>query len=278
MPTYPQLQAELWWAREYQPPALADLSRRLREHYQLSADAVGSKGDNNHLYGYHRSAAWVRNSAYCTDRTYSVSETPGNRKPGDVNWVCALDVTLPAEQLIAACQRLDVAVRAGRLEKITEWYGNKDGDQRVDGYENVRNQVASSDDSHLWHLHLSFDRGRAGEDHSDVYYILTGTTPAIEEDDMDKAILIQDKTGIALLYKHPQTGQMVWSNAGHVATIPAWNQAGVPGPATVDSIAACGHKADDVAAAYLKALTSSGPSSGLTREELIAAVNEAEDS
>ena len=189
MPTLPQLQAEVWWSREYQPPSIAELCRRLREFYHVGAIAIGSKGDANHLAGYHRSAAWVRNSVYCTNHTYSVSETPGNRTPGDVNWLCAIDMTIPGPHLIAACQRLDEAVRSGRLEKVTEWYGNDDGDNRVDGYNNIRNVVATSDDSHLWHLHMSFDRGRASEDHSDLYAILTG-----EGDDMtpEESALLND--------------------------------------------------------------------------------------
>ena len=184
MPTYAELQQEVWWSREFQPPTLAELCRRLREHYNVGAIAIGSKGDNNHLRGYHRSDAWIENSRYCTNRTYSVTETPGNRNPGNVDWLCAIDMTIPRTELVAACQRLDVAVRAGRLEKITEWYGNKDGDTRVDGYNNITNQVATSDASHLWHLHMSFDRGRAGENHSDLYAILTGADMPLTSDDL----------------------------------------------------------------------------------------------
>lgn len=193
MPTLLQLQAETWWAAEYQPPAIADLCAKLRAHYGVDAFALGSKGDANHLYGYHRSAAWVLNSRYCTNRSYSVTETSGNRAPGDPNWLCAVDATLPYAELLAACQRLDAAVRSGRLEKITEWYGNKDGDQRVDGYNNIANAVASSDDSHLWHLHMSFDRGRANENHDDVFAVLTGTQQG--DDDMPKIFRV-DQTGV----------------------------------------------------------------------------------
>jgi len=174
MPTYAQLQAETYWVAEFQPPSIASLCQRLRVFFKVGSNAIGSKGDNNHLRGYHRSYAWVRNSAWSSNRTYSVTETAGNRNPGDVNWLCAVDMTVPADQLIPMCHRLDIAVRAGKLEKITEWYGNDDGDNRVDGYNNVANVVASSDDSHLWHLHLSFDRGRANENHDDLYAVLTG--------------------------------------------------------------------------------------------------------
>lgn len=165
---------ERWWREETIPPSLAELGERLRAHYGLPAANIGVKGNTAHPRGYHRSRAWVKNSAFCTNRSYSVTETAGNRSGGDSRWCCALDVKLPTAELIAACKRLDAAVRAGRLEKITEWYGNDDGDNRVDGYNNIENRVATSDDSHLWHLHMSFDRGRANEDHGDVFAILTG--------------------------------------------------------------------------------------------------------
>ncbi|MBX6750937.1 MAG: peptidoglycan-binding protein [Micromonosporaceae bacterium] len=175
MPTLAQLQAESWWGRETIPPNLAALRTRLLNHWKLSGSAIGIKGDANHLRGYHRSREWIKNSKYATNRSYSVSETPGNRAGGDSRWIAAMDITLPRDLLIQVCQRLDAAVRAGRLEKITEWYGNKDGDSRVDGYDNIRNAVATSDSSHLWHLHMSFDRGRVNDNHDDVFAVLTGT-------------------------------------------------------------------------------------------------------
>lgn len=181
MPTYDELRNETgaaagMWNAEKQSASMKTLSLRLREFYQVPVGNIGSKGDNapGHMRGAHRSRNWILNSVYCTNRTYTVTETPGNRSGGDGDWLAGLDITIPRDALIAACQRLDVAVRAGVLEKVTEWYGNKDGDLRVDGYDNIRNVVASSDSSHLWHLHLTFDRGRCGEDHTDVYEILTG--------------------------------------------------------------------------------------------------------
>lgn len=177
MPSYEELRSEVWWDREFQPPTLAKLCSDLRAFYKVPATHIGSKGDNRHLRGYHRSFAWLKNSRHCTNRVYSTSETPGNRKPGNGNYLCAVDISLPAAKLIPMCRRLDIAVRAGRLEKITEWYGNDDGDNRVDGYNNIINAVASSDISHLWHAHLSFDRGLVAQNHDDLYRVLTGTVP-----------------------------------------------------------------------------------------------------
>src|SRR6185312_3552057 len=104
---------------------------------------------------------------------YSVSETSGNRKPWNGDALCAVDATIPLPALIAACKRLDEEIRAGRLEKVVEWFGTFDG-RVVVGYNNVRNTNASADSSHLFHLHMGFDRGRVNENHDDLYDILTG--------------------------------------------------------------------------------------------------------
>lgn len=175
MPSYDQLDNEAAWRDEFTPPALARLSSGLKAHWPGAG--VWVRGDNEHLRGYHRSRRWIKESDYCTSRTYSVSRTVGDRSGGDSNWCCALDLgNIAQSELHAACKRLDAAVRAGRLEKVTEWYGNFGNDLRVDGYDNISNQMASADSSHLYHLHMSFDRGRANEDHSDVLAVLTGAS------------------------------------------------------------------------------------------------------
>ncbi len=182
MATLLQLQSEPWWNEETVPPTLNKLAVDLRAALHVPVNDVGMRGDTQHLAGYHRSAAWVHNSDFCTNHSYSVSETAGNRIPGDVDWVCAIDIGgMPQADLLAMCQRVDKAVRSGQFEKITEWYGNINGDQRVDGYDNIRNVLATSDSSHLVHLHLSFDRKRVSEDHSDVFAMLTGAEMELDD-------------------------------------------------------------------------------------------------
>jgi hypothetical protein len=173
MPTYDQLNDEAAWQDEYSAPALSMLRSRLLSWWPNAQ--IGIRGDNDHLRGYHRSRRWINESIYCTNRTYSVSRTAGDRAGGDSNWACAFDLGgIPSAELHAACKRLDTVIRAGRLEKITEWYGSFGDDDRVDGYDNISNRLATANSSHLWHLHMSFDRGRANEDHSDVFDVLTG--------------------------------------------------------------------------------------------------------
>jgi hypothetical protein len=161
MATYAQLEAESWWGREIVPEALAALGVRLRQAYGRPAASIGIKGDNAHLRGAHRSQEWILNSAYCTNRSYTVQTGLSGTQ---ARYLAGLDFTPGSTaRMIELCSRLDRAVRAGRLEQVREWYGNLDGDGRVDGYDNIRNRAATSDSSHLWHLHLTVDRRRVAD-------------------------------------------------------------------------------------------------------------------
>jgi hypothetical protein len=220
---------EIWWVREFVPPTMAKLRMQLLAFFQIPPVNIGIKGNTAHTRGYHRSYAWVKQSFYSTNRTYSVSETPGNRNPGNDDWLCAMDITLPADQLIPTCKRVDEAVRSGTMEKITEWYGNDDGDNRVDGYDNVRNQVASSDPSHLWHLHLSFDRGRAGEDHADLFEVLTG-----EDMNQTQDFRLEDIWRIALALANGAGAAPVHDADGTITLAPYWARVNQSEPAPVD--------------------------------------------
>lgn len=173
MPSYAELELEPEWQDEYEPAQLQTLGNRIESFFP--GVQVWIRGDNEHLRGYHRSRRWIKNSMYCTNRTYSVSRTTGDAGGGDSNWACAMDIgNIDQATLHLICQRLDTACRAGKLEKITEWYGNLGGNSVVDGWDNISNIPATSDSSHLYHLHMSFDRGRANDDHNDIFEILTG--------------------------------------------------------------------------------------------------------
>lgn len=172
---YALLAAESWWAREFAPPNLQAFYLGLRTYLDRGANAVGGKGDNRHRYGYHRSREWVLNSAYSVYHAADYSVIHPLDQGGDDRWLSALDATpYTVETLIAMCQRLDAAVKADLVPQVREWYGNLDGDEVVDGWDNVRQRAASSDSSHLWHLHISFFRSRADWDHSGLLAILIG--------------------------------------------------------------------------------------------------------
>jgi hypothetical protein len=172
MVTYLQLATEQCYRDETPVPALITLTGRLKTRYPGMLE-IGMRGDNEHLDGYHRSRRWVQQSQFCTNRFYSVSRTPGDQSGGNDNWYTAIDIGAPQQLLFQMCKRLDAGIRSGRFEKITEWYGNFGDDLRVDGYDNISNHLAISDSSHLTHLHMSFDRGRANENHDDVFLLLT---------------------------------------------------------------------------------------------------------
>lgn len=173
MPSYAELEQEPEWQDEYEPAELVALGNRIESFYP--GVQVWIRGDNEHLRGYHRSRRWIKNSIHCTNRTYSVSRTSGDAGGGDPNWAAAMDIgNIDQATLHAICKRLDAACRQGKLEKITEWYGNLGNDSLVDGWDNISNIPATSDSSHLYHLHMSFDRGHANDDHTDLFEILTG--------------------------------------------------------------------------------------------------------
>jgi hypothetical protein len=197
------------------PPSLQVLGSRLAAFYGVSPNNVGMKGDPEHRGGYHRSRRFLTGSPYSRDRRYSVVE-PGNQG-GSPDWICAIDITLSHDKLLTLCQRLDKAVRSGRFEKVAEWYGNDDGDNKVDGWDNIRNQVASSDSSHLWHVHIGFIRSRAGDDHSDLYDALTGN----EKDD-DEEDDVKQETGDAILAELKALNEflMTGKRYGKAATAP----------------------------------------------------------
>lgn len=188
MVTYAQLEAESWWDREITTPELKQFEAWLRKHFGLRTDATGDKGNNVHLNGSHRSQEWIERSQYCTNHTYTVQQ---GLTADQKRHIAGCDITPKTRaDMLALSQRIDRATRAGQLEEIVYWYGNTNGDQRVDGYDNIRNALATSDSSHLWHLHLSFDR-RVLRDLAvmrRVFAVLTGTTPppaATTEDDMN---------------------------------------------------------------------------------------------
>ncbi len=151
---------EEWYVREVIPDPLKWFMYELARRLGLPSVNVGIRGNpKTHFRGGHRSWNFIKYSEYCTNRTYTVSRTLGDRNPVNKDAVSAGDITAPEDKLIWLCKRLDAATRSGNFEGLTEWYGNDDGDNRVDGYDNIANVIASSDASHLWHAHMTFDRG-----------------------------------------------------------------------------------------------------------------------
>jgi hypothetical protein len=187
--TYAQLNQEAAWRNEFMPEPMRWFCRELARALGVPQANVGAKGDNasGHMRGGHRSQRWILTSRHCTNRTYTVSPgLPANL----LDALGAIDITPKnREQMLLISQRIDAASRAGRIEEVVAWYGNTNNDTRVDGWDNVRNAVASSDASHLWHLHLTFDRHVVGSRpmFERLLAILLGrTTTQSQEEDMPK--------------------------------------------------------------------------------------------
>jgi hypothetical protein len=187
------------WSDEFAPPSLAALGQGVRAALGLTATAIGIKGDQFHLSGYHRSRRWILTDPASEDGSGDYSVTHPLDQGGDQNWLAGLDITPKSvEQMIAVSMRLDAAMRADLLPNVREFYGNTNGDRIVDGWDDLTHRAATSDDSHLWHVHISFYRSRAGNDHTDVLRVITGAD--LEEDmsfeDTDRELLVRLNHGL----------------------------------------------------------------------------------
>lgn len=179
MPSYLELQSEQVWWDQFVPANLTNLLiNPLRTFYNLSGGAVGAAGDNNHVYGRHRSANWDLTSRYCTDRSYGT--TNNKDKQGDLNWYRAVDVGIQGQPLWDASHRVDQAVRAGRAPAIAEWFGTFNGQTVVGWFEG---HPSSSDSSHLWHLHVGFWNQYANDANvmKQTFEIITGGDVTAQE-------------------------------------------------------------------------------------------------
>lgn len=161
MPTYAQLESERWWGREVVTAELDWLGDELCSRMRRPRAAAGSKGDNAHLNGAHRSQEWILNSRFSTSRSYTVQ---GGLNATQLRHISGFDM-VPGEWgsaqnrtlMIAQTGRLLAAMRGGKLDEVRELFGTTNG-STVTGWDNVTNSFTSSDSSHLEHWHLSLDR------------------------------------------------------------------------------------------------------------------------
>ncbi len=212
---------------EIVPASLRALRDELREHYQVTT--IWDVGDADHDYGYHRSRAWILSSRYSRFGEADYSVLGGLDRMGGSDWIAALDIALPREELDAILARLDP--RPSALREVLD-EGN--------------------------HIHLSLYRGLANADHTALFNTITSSQelPSTEENDDMKMILLQG-AGIALQYIHPFTGELVWTNAVSEAAVEGWRAAGVP-LVVVDDIGRHGRQAEIVAKELLEAVRSGG--------------------
>lgn len=127
-----------------------------------SAVLSGIVGDVAHSFGYHLSPEDLRaRGEYYSD--YSL-ETPRDRH-GAVEHphaASAIDISLDPKEMIIATHRLLHAAKHHdpRVHGVREFCGTLNGRETYpwDLYTGASEGVGSWDDSHLWHVHISFYR------------------------------------------------------------------------------------------------------------------------
>lgn len=136
---------------EYAPEALKWLGAEIVKAIP-SAEFSGIVGDKNHTYGYHRARSVLPSS------DYSVRTSPD--KQGDADAASALDIKLNAKWMKIVTKRLMDSAKNqldDRLMPVREFFGTLNG-STVAGWDVYYGRPATSDDSHLWHVHLSILR------------------------------------------------------------------------------------------------------------------------
>jgi hypothetical protein len=174
--------------------------------------------------GYHN----CRNQLPSSD--YSVQKP--DDQVGDGEAASALDITMHTpSNMKRVTQRLIDATKAGdpRLLGLREFFGTVDG-YNVTGMDVRGGYYVTSDDSHLWHVHLSFYRKYATNNNAcqDIAAVCTGTSggtsptpPAGEDDVMDyNTSTCNDDQSINTTFKTLKTGQGA-NNAGWYISGPA---------------------------------------------------------
>lgn len=107
-----------------------------------------------------------------------------------------------------------------RLNYMREFYGQADQDTQVEGWDTRYGRAATSDPSHLWHIHFSFSRATVTDPKAfaAVLSVLRGETTAQwqgEAHDMAKIVLITDSSHGA--------GAAYGTGGGGRFWLPSWN-------------------------------------------------------
>lgn len=180
---------------EVVPASITAMAAPLCAAYGVSRDAFGDKGNLVHTSGYHRSRNWV---LYSPDSVYGSSDYSVRLlqdRSGDPDNVSAFDFTPGTwgtadnhAKMIQLTNRMWAAAKANdpRLADLREVAGTVDGRNVITFYAQGGGLKSPFDSSHLEHLHGSFWRSAAANDHRGIVDVMLGrgsTTPT-EDDDM----------------------------------------------------------------------------------------------
>jgi hypothetical protein len=191
MATMEQLEAEPWWNREITTSAMVGLGLQLRTAFQAGRGSVGIKGNEVHLSGGHRSQEWIKNSRYCTNRLYAVQ----TGLSGDELRYCSAIDFVPAvwgtvdnrNKMKLLTSRMLDSMKAGECDEVVECFGTLDG-KNITGWRNDLNKVATSDTSHLDHIHVRFQRQYCNDSAvmAKVATILLGEAMSLSDEDVQR--------------------------------------------------------------------------------------------
>lgn len=153
---------ESWYRQEIVTDELDEFCDLVAAALGVPRANIGTKGNEKHRRGHHRSQQWILNSAYCTSRTYTVQS---GLTADQARHIAGIDI-IPGEwgttenrrKTAEITARVIAAMKAGLLDEVFEVYGAAADLKTVTGYNNRENRAASSDDSHLDHPHLGCDR------------------------------------------------------------------------------------------------------------------------
>jgi len=154
---------------EYAPAAIQHMFDTLNAAIP-QAVLAGIVGDSAHTYGYHRGRNYVGSNDYSV-------QTPPDKK-GNGEAASAIDLSWEqASWQYTVSQRLLNAKNDSRMNPIREFFGSVDG-IHVCGWDYYGNYSVTSDDSHLWHIHISVLREYADNDAAlqGVAQVLIGST------------------------------------------------------------------------------------------------------
>lgn len=129
--------------------------------------------------GFHNTGA--ANEKYWPGN-YSIRDYPNRSGPWWRDYASAIDLTFPEAQrgdysrISIYSQRLLKAMRDPNDPRpgmvIYQFFGQADDDLHVEGYNEYKEENASSDSSHLWHIHAEIFRNKCGDFYA-LYALLT---------------------------------------------------------------------------------------------------------
>jgi hypothetical protein len=173
-----------YYRAELISPTIAAMEHPLCDAFGVGLGNFGSKGNENHLSGYHRSRNWILNSPDSAHGSGDYSIQLGLDK-GNNDDVAAFDFTpgvwgssdnrskmkLITQRLLTACQNHDL-----RVANLREFAGTLDG-SHVITWDCSRNAFKTPfDSSHLDHVHGSIYRTKTRADHSGIVSVMLGQT------------------------------------------------------------------------------------------------------